>query len=103
MRDIVDNEKKMREINRKTARESNTSMWLLSAEFTAASRYETDTDSEARIDAFAEGAAWAMEHLPSVNEDILRILRQEHVEHAQDVWENIRKAIQQHILTRQTE
>lgn len=89
-------ERRMREATRRAAQEANTSMWLMSAEFTARCRYETDIDSETETDAFVEGAAWALGHLPSHDEAVLRILKKECGPHASDVWEEIRHALQRH-------
>lgn len=97
MEDITGrDERRMREATRRAAQEANTSMWLMSAEFTAGCRYETDIDSEAKTDAFVDGAAWALEHLPSRDDAVLRILEKECGPHATDVWDGICLALRRH-------
>ena len=54
----------MDEMNKATAKEAGTSVWLLKAEFTARTRYETSPDVDVQADAFTEGAAWALANPP---------------------------------------
>ena len=94
-------ERRMREATRRAAQEANTSKWLMSAEFTAASRYETDPDMEEKVDAFVAGAAWGAEHLPPPDDrEILRILEKEHVRCSEEVWKAIRNVIQKRVKAR---
>lgn len=101
MSNDTSDEQRMREATRSTAYAAHTSMWLIAAEFTAASRYETDPDMEEKVDAFVAGAAWGAEHLPPPDDrEILRILEKEHVRCSEEVWRAIRNVIQKRVKAR---